>query len=257
MEVFIKNIEFLINFFIEVLIMEKNIFIHFGKQMSASPFSVIHHPSPKAYLIFFHGNASSIDQEYPYWAQISSNLQVTVFLIEYLGYYVAKNLPETNIIDEIMEDARKNYNNTKQYMKHKLPIIFVGQSIGSAVAIHLAATIGCDHLILITPIAELNSSSYMAIYQNNMRWQLFGIFDPLVYIGTLFIPTYFSKNIDRIQTMKCNISMLSAENDTILPYELHGKRLMELNKNIYSKLVLGNHNIKFEEIEKFLKKVII
>ena len=34
MEVFIKNIEFLINFFIEVLIMEKNIFIHFGKQMS-------------------------------------------------------------------------------------------------------------------------------------------------------------------------------------------------------------------------------
>lgn len=106
--------------------------------------------NPKGLIIYFHGNTGSLKR----WSKVAAQLNeygYDVLAPDYRGYGKSTGKPSENVL---IQDAKLFYNTAlEQYSEEQ--IVIYGRSLGSAVAIQLAAKTNPKLLILETPFNSL------------------------------------------------------------------------------------------------------
>jgi fermentation-respiration switch protein FrsA (DUF1100 family) len=103
------------------------------------------HPKARVTLILFHGNAGNISHRIP-WIEMLHPLQANVLVFDYRGYGRSSGSPFEGGLyidaDAVYGWWKRERANTGE------KLILVGESLGGAVAVDLAARVPADGLIL-------------------------------------------------------------------------------------------------------------
>jgi fermentation-respiration switch protein FrsA (DUF1100 family) len=175
-------------------------------------------------LLIFHGNAGNIGDRLE-WIEMLHQLDVNVFIIDYRGYGKSEGKP---FEEGLYRDARAAY---KWWEKERSAsgekLILLGESLGGAVAVNLAARIAPSGLIL---QSTFTSAEDMA-----------KTIGPLGFLFPLANVQFNSaKEITRIA---CPKLIIHGNRDEIVPFRL-GKNLYDLApqpKSFYA-VPEANHN---------------
>jgi pimeloyl-ACP methyl ester carboxylesterase len=135
---------------------------------------------PKA-LIYFGGNGEDVSYGLP--ALTTAFPERALYLMNYRGYGGSSGKPSEAAI---VADALAFFD--KAHAEHS-DIILMGRSLGSGVAIQLAAQRPASHLVLVTPynsIQELAARRYPFF---PVRWLLLDKFESWKYAPRIAIPT--------------------------------------------------------------------
>lgn len=182
---------------------------------------------PKGVVLFLHGNGGTIN-DWGQGAEFYTSLGYDIFYLDYRGYGKSggKIKSETQLID----DAQLVYDYLKQHFSES-EIIVSGTSIGTGMAIQLAANNQPKMLFLNAPYASLQQliKEKMPIVPN-------------------FIIKYKLKSEQFISKINCSIIAFHGDNDEVIPHH-HSEQL----KAKYPKIQLtvlkgfGHNNIPSSE----------
>src|SRR5262245_47748864 len=161
----------------------------------------------KRAVLFFHGNAGNAADRLDRAKILHDRFGLDVFLVDYRGYGRSAGSPSE---EGLVRDARAVYETAKSRGFPPERIVAFGESLGSAVAVGLAAERPCEGLILETP--------FLSIREMARRHYPF--------VPGFLIRTRFD-NGARIPAIAAPKLFLVAERDTIVPPE-QGRRLFEL-----------------------------
>lgn len=161
----------------------------------------------KRAVLFFHGNAGNAADRLERAKILHDRFGVDLFLVDYRGYGRSAGSPSE---EGLARDARAIYETAKSRGFPPEHIVAFGESLGSAVAVGLAAERTCAGLILETP--------FLSIREMARRHYPF--------VPAFLIRTRFD-NGERILGIAAPKLFLIAEHDTIAPPE-QGRRLFEL-----------------------------
>lgn len=103
-------------------------------------------------VVFFYGNQSSVIASA--WALdwLARALEADVVAFDYRGYGFSEG--EASVDQFVLHDAAEVY----RFAAKGKPVVAVGQSMGTASAIHLAATSELESLLLLAPLASLEDA---------------------------------------------------------------------------------------------------
>ena len=158
-------------------------------------------------VIFFHGNAGNAADRLDRARILHDRIGLDVFLVDYRGYGRSAGSPSEKGLER---DARAIYDAAKSRGFPPESIVAFGESLGSAVAVGLAAERPCGGLVLETPflsVREMARRHYPFVPGALIRTR----FDSGAGIAGVRAPKLF----------------LVAERDEIVPPE-QGRRLFEL-----------------------------
>jgi fermentation-respiration switch protein FrsA (DUF1100 family) len=180
---------------------------------------------PRAVLIFCHGNGGNISHRMDK-IKVFNDLNADVLIFDYRGYGESEGSPSEN---GLYFDAEAVY----QYLikdRKVSPgtIIAYGESLGGAVAVHLAAGHTMGALII--------EGGFTSVRDMAKRY-------------FPFIPTFIYKSrydsLKKIRGLQVPLLLLHSEGDEIVPFEL-GKRLYEAAEGPKDFIWLsGGHNDAF------------
>lgn len=155
-------------------------------------------------LIYFGGNAEEISgflledaMAFPQWAVLSLN---------YRGYGESQGTPGE---EALFRDARQAYDWAIQQNgidRHR--VVVMGRSLGSGVAVHLAAERPVAGVVLVSPYDSVRSVAQARYFYAPISWLLKHPFDSL----------------SRVPEVRAPMLMLISESDRIIPIH-HAKRL--------------------------------
>jgi fermentation-respiration switch protein FrsA (DUF1100 family) len=114
------------------------------------------HTQPQAVLLYFHGNAGNVTDHYLELVKLHNKLSASVMILDYRGFGKSEGHPTEEAIKQDAEAARDWLAN-KEHLQSR-DIILLGRSLGSGVAIDLAAKSGAKGLILISPFVSLSAA---------------------------------------------------------------------------------------------------
>ncbi len=171
-------------------------------------------------VIYFGGNAEDVAQNIGQFARIFPDK--AIYLVNYRGYGASTGAPSEIAISA---DALAVFDHVSQVHSS---ISIVGRSLGSGVAMFLAATRNAQRLVLVTPydsIARLAQSSFPIFPVSAM---LKDRYDSLSHASSISIPTL----------------MLIAERDEFIPMKSSRNLAAALNPSMTTVNVIGNagHN---------------
>ncbi len=179
--------------------------------------------APRGIILYFHGNAGSL-RSWGYLAEDYLRYNYDVFMVDYRGFGKSTG---TRTEAALHQDAQITYNYLiKQYSEDK--IIVFGRSIGTGLAVPVAAQNNPKLLILETPFfnfKEVVKTHY-----------------PFLPVALLLKYTFRSD--EYIQKVKCPISIFHGTSDGIVPYS-SGEKLAQLAGQDQAKLIAipnGGHN---------------
>jgi fermentation-respiration switch protein FrsA (DUF1100 family) len=180
--------------------------------------------NPKGLLIYFHGNTGSLKR----WGKTAAeftNYGYDVLAPDYRGYGKSTGKPsEVNLIN----DAHIFYQFALKRYKEE-DIVVYGRSLGSGVAVQLAATVKPRIVFLETPF-----SSILEVVQST-----------LPFIPFKLLLKYPFMSIDYIERVKSEIVILAGKIDTQVPYKsslkLYNKVAHRKDVHFYS-FKKGDHN---------------
>ena len=158
-------------------------------------------------VLFFHGNAGNAADRLDRARILNRRFGLDVALVDYRGYGKSEGSPSEN---GLMRDARAVYGIARQRGFAPEEIVPFGESLGSAVAVGLAAERPCGAVVLETPflsVREMARRYYPFIPGAVIRTR----FDNGALIAAIAAPKLF----------------LVAERDDVVPPE-QGLRLFEL-----------------------------
>lgn len=123
------------------------------------------HPQPRAAVLYCHGNAGSVETWSTVARQMRDRYQVSVFLFDYRGYGKSEGSPSE---EGILYDGRaaRRWLTTRTGLKDG-ELVYVGRSLGGAVAVELAAEGGARFLAL-----ESTFSSLPDVANYHVPWAL-------------------------------------------------------------------------------------
>lgn len=179
-------------------------------------------PAEKGILLFFHGNAGNISGRL-FKAKGWVDRGYSVLLVDYRGYGQSEGKIEHG--DDILKDARAAWKYLS--LRHNLPTVLYGESLGTFAATALAGEHAAAALILEAPF-----TSFL---------DLAGVHYPFVPKGLL--KDFAFSNKDRIGAVQCPVFILHGTRDEICPYAL-SQKLFELApapKEFFS-IQEGGHN---------------
>jgi fermentation-respiration switch protein FrsA (DUF1100 family) len=181
-------------------------------------------PNPKGLIIYFHGNTGSLKR----WGKIAAKLTefgYDVLAPDYRGYGKSTGKPsEFNLI----KDAHIFYDFACEHYKEK-EIVIYGRSLGSAVAVQLAATKQAKLLILETPFASLYDVVNAILY----------------FIPFRLLLKYPFKSIDHIDQVRSKIIIMAGMKDSQVPFKSSQKLYNKVadRKDVYfHSFDRGEHN---------------
>ncbi len=171
-------------------------------------------------VIYFGGNAEDVAQNIGQFVRIFPNK--AIYLVNYRGYGASTGTPTESALSA---DALAVFDHVSQAHSG---ISIVGRSLGSGVAMYLAATRNAERLVLVTPydsIARLAQSSFPIFPVSAM---LKDRYDSLSHAGSISVPTL----------------MLIAERDEFIPMKSSRNLADALNPSMTTVNVIGNagHN---------------
>lgn len=139
------------------------------------------HAEMQEALIYFGGNAEDVAQNIQQFAQLFP--KKAIYLVNYRGYGASTGMPTEKAL---FEDASAIFEHVGQ---SHFGISIIGRSLGSGVAIALAAAKMPERLVLITPydsIVRLAQSSFPIF---PVTYILKDRYDSLSYANSISIPT--------------------------------------------------------------------
>ncbi len=142
--------------------------------------SIREHDGPKA-LIYFGGNAEDVSMNMPDFSQRFPDY--ALYLMHYRSYGASEGKPSE---DAIMGDAFALYDEVAK--KHS-SIALAGRSLGSGVAVHLAAKRPVSKMVLITPFDSIEYVASRAFPYVPVHWMLKDKYESWAYAPDVTTPT--------------------------------------------------------------------
>lgn len=166
------------------------------------------HDHPRAVVLFCHGNAGNVTHRADSLRALHNGVGVAVFVFDYRGYGRSAGRPSE---EGIIADARA----ARAWLADRTAvpeeeIVVLGESLGGAVAVHLAAEDGAGALVLestFTSLADMGAELY--------PWL------PVRYL----IRTRLD-SLSKIAKYRGPVLISHGDCDTIVPFA-HGQRLFE------------------------------
>ncbi len=178
-------------------------------------------PESKGVILFFHGNAGSLQE----WGRVGTDLAEatgwTVWIVDYPGFGKSEGkIKSEKQLHELAQvlygEARKTFPQAK--------ILIYGRSVGSGLAVPLAAEQDVQGLILESPFWSLEAMAQ------------------LVYP---WAPTFFLKykfhSHEHIARIKAPILVLHGDRDEVIP-QSQGEELAKLNPAARFVNITGGHH---------------
>lgn len=190
-------------------------------------------------ILYFHGNAGDLSG-WQFVAEDFTGLGYNFFIIDYRGYGKSSgNVSEKGLY--LDADAAWDYLVRRGFAPGN--ILVYGRSIGSGVAVDLAARKHCKGLVLESPYSSLGK----------LANEKFPLFFPSLLLKYRF------DNLSKMANVKCPVIFLHGSDDTLIPAS-HSRKLFE-RFNGRKKLIVvdrGSHNDlhAFTEYEEFLRGVL-
>ncbi|MGB0648205.1 MAG: alpha/beta hydrolase [Bradymonadia bacterium] len=186
----------------------KEVFIDVeGAQLNALVFE---HSKAEGVVLYFHGNAGALDT----WGDVAedfSDFPYHVIIFDYRGFGKSTGRVESEA--QMHADALSVYDFAKSYFNLD-SFVFVGRSLGSGVAAHLATVHPPEVLILETPyysLVDLAKTLYPLVPSKLLRYRL----DTAAWIRQLAMP----------------IHLIHGDSDPLIPFE-SSQRLSAENPNV-------------------------
>ena len=174
-------------------------------------------------IVYFHGNAGDLSG-WQFVASDFTSLGLNFFIIDYRGYGKSTG----KITEEgLYHDADAAYKYLLDRGFHPHNIIIYGRSIGSGVAVDLAARQLAKGLILESPFSSLGA----------LANEKFPFFLPSLYLRFRF------DNIGKINRVKCPVILLHGSDDVLIPAS-HSRKLFDAFKGTKKMIIVdrGAHN---------------
>jgi uncharacterized protein len=177
-------------------------------------------------LLIFHGNAGNISHRL-HWMQMLHELGVHVMIIDYRGYGRSEGRPFEK---GLYFDARAAYDWwLKERAADKSKLILVGESLGGAVCIDLAAEVPVDGIII--------QSTFTNAWDMAKTMMPLGLLQPLT--GARF------DSAAKIGKIRCPKLFIHGDQDEIVPFRL-SRMLYEMApppKTFYSVPGAGHNDL--------------
>lgn len=159
-------------------------------------------------ILWFHGNGGNISHRLDNIRLRHDLLGANLFIFDYRGYGQSEGTASE-------EGTYRDGDAAIQYLHSRADVdptrvVFLGESLGSAVAVEMATTRACAALILESPflsIAEMAKVSF-----------------PFLPIGSLLQTKY--DTLSKIGRVSAPLLIIHGEDDEIVPFR-HGRRLFE------------------------------
>ncbi|MGD0517254.1 MAG: alpha/beta hydrolase [Thermoguttaceae bacterium] len=197
---------------------------------------------PSSAILFCHGNAGNITHRADILEQLHNTVGASVLIFDYRGYGRSEGKPNEA---GILADARaaRAWLANREKIKEK-DIVVMGESLGGAVAVDLAAKDGAKGLVLISTFTSLPD---VAAYH-------YPIFPVRLLMRTRL------DAVGQIANYKGPLLQMHGEADTIVPFKF-GHRLFDAANEPKQLLVFPQHDHNdlppdqfFETLKTFLNK---
>jgi len=162
---------------------------------------------PRGVLLFFHGNAGNISHRLGS-LQIFHDLGLSTFIFDYRGYGQSEGEPSEK---GTYLDARA----AMEYLRSRPDvdpdrIVYLGHSLGAAVAVELSLTQPPKALVLVSPFASVRDMASLTLPFPPAGWLVRNHYD----------------SVSRIQTLNVPVLVLHGDLDETVP-KSQGRRLYE------------------------------
>ncbi|MGH9339028.1 MAG: alpha/beta hydrolase [Acidobacteriota bacterium] len=197
------------------------------------------HPSPRAEIVFFHGNGGSLSHYLGLLAEMYER-RFSVLAFDYRGYGESGGEPSE---EGIYEDSRTTVDHfwNELYSSGK-PVIYWGRSLGGITAACAARHRQPDALVLEATFPDKQSlMRYHALYS------ILAPFSSYSLSCKLFL-----------QSVSCPVLVIHGDRDQVVPYAL-GKELFECLKGEKHFLTVpgaGHNNLAEIDPERYWEKMI-
>lgn len=196
----------------------------------------VHHGSGSNAIIYFGGNAEEVSGGLAEWASYFPDCGI--YLQHYRGYGGSGGKPSENALHA---DARAVFNLVQSRYEN---IAVIGRSLGSGVAIRLAAENPVNRLVLVTPYDSILSLARRSYPFVPIKMMLIDEFQSVLYAPDIKVP----------------VLVIKAQTDNLIPHDHTEALLNEFELGIaYAITIPGTeHNTisansnYFLEIQKFL-----
>jgi len=189
-------------------------------------------------LLVFHGNGGNIGDRVE-WIEMLHRLGVNVFIIDYRGYGKSEGDP---FEEGLYRDARAAW----QWWKHERQsrgekLILFGESLGGAVAIHLAGSV--------SPAGLIVQSTFTSAWDMAKTMMPIGLLQPLINV-------HFD-SAKAMAQVRCPKLIIHGTQDEIVPFRL-GRRLFEQApdpKAFYSVPNAGHNDLPWVAGEEYSRRL--
>ncbi len=180
----------------------------------------VEHPSPRAVILFSHGNAGNVTHRAGIMEMLTRVAQASVLVYDYRGYGRSEGRPNER---GVYADARA----ARAWLAQRVGvqpgrIVLMGESLGAAVAVELAAADGCRALVLESAFTSAPDMAAVHYPFVPARLLMRNRFDSIAKIGKYQGPLFQGHGTA----------------DTIVPFD-QGKRLFEAAKSAEPKQFLA------------------
>ena len=201
------------------------------------------HEKPLAAILFCHGNAGNVTHRADILEKLHNDVGASVLIFDYRGYGRSEGKPNE---EGILSDARaaRTWLAKREKIAEK-DIVVMGESIGGAVAVDLAAKDGAKGLVLISTFTSVPD---VAAYH-------YPIFPVRLLMRTRL------DSIGQIANYKGLLLQMHGQADTIVPFQL-GRQLFEAANEPKQFLAFPHHDHNdslpdqfFSALKPFLKNL--
>ena len=180
----------------------------------------VHNLKSNQGVLYFGGNAEDVSSSLPAYSLELSN--VALYMMHYRGYGGSSGKPTEH---DLRQDALAVYNYVST--RHS-EILLVGRSLGSSIAIGVAAQVNPTGLVLITPFDSIQNIAKQVV--------------PFLPIQLLIKDPYLSFQF--APKIKCPTLVLAASNDDVVPAKNTARLLKTFSPGITTLQTIPgtNHN---------------
>lgn len=192
-------------------------------------------PGAKTALIYFHGNAEDIGRMEKTLAEFRDKTGCEVFAIDYPGYGLTGGASSEQGCYDAADAALAHLNSKYGYKPDR--VVLVGRSLGTGVAVDLAARHDLKGVVLIAPF---KSALRVVLKEGPLPFDRF-------------------ESLAKIDKVKCPLFIVHGEKDEVIPFS-HGKALFDAavsEKKDFLAVPAGRHNtgIPGDKASDYWKKI--